>query len=31
MSGGVISWGTGVWLCRILHVNFGEILFHVLR
>jgi hypothetical protein len=24
MSGGVISWGNGVWLCRIVHVNFRE-------
>src|SRR5215208_1693979 len=31
MSGGVISWGTGVWLCRILQVNFREFLFHALR
>src|SRR5215208_6988491 len=28
MSGGVISWGTGVWLCRILDMNFRENLFH---
>ena len=31
MSEGVISWGTRVWLCRILHVNFREFLFHALR
>src|SRR5215218_9406482 len=30
MSGGVISGGTGVGLCRILDVNFGEYLFHAL-
>src|SRR5215212_4076303 len=31
MSGGVISWGTGVCLCRILDMNFREFLFHALR
>ena len=30
MSGGVISWGTGVWLCRILQMDFREFLFHEL-
>jgi hypothetical protein len=30
MSGGVISRDTGVWLCRILDVNFREFLFHAL-
>jgi hypothetical protein len=27
MPGGVISWGSGVWLCRILDMNFREYLF----
>src|SRR5215213_6852065 len=28
MSGGVISWGTGGWPCRILDMNFREYLFY---
>src|SRR5215208_4034084 len=30
MSEGVVSWGNGVWLCRISYMNFREFLFHAL-
>src|SRR5215204_6122780 len=31
MSEGVVSWGNGVWLCRISYMNFREFLFHAFR